>query len=157
MYGPINYITNEVKAIKGYILTPSKPVPVENLIANIVAIGEVDELWGKYYEIRKVEEALRRTNPNFKGFYTKVSYPSNLKKMVENFDYIMSQIPHEPEGEEAIVNRESPKWCWGITKIRDFLDIWDHTCIISVYFHKMNVIGWVRVFIMVEIDDTILI
>ena len=109
MYDPENYITNEVKAIRGYILPPSKPIPVEDLIANIVAIGEADELLRKYGEIRKVEEALKRTNPDFKGFYTEIPYPGNLRKMVENFDYIMSQMPYELEGEEAIVNRESPK------------------------------------------------
>ena len=109
MYNPKNYITNEVKAIRGYILPPSKLILVEDLIANIVAIGEADELLENYFEIRKVEEALRRTNPDFKGFYIEVPYPSNLKKMVENFDYIMSQMPHESEGEEATVNRESPE------------------------------------------------
>ena len=45
-----------------------------------------------------MEEALKRKNPNFKGFYTEVPYLGNLKKMVENFDYIMFQMPHEPEG-----------------------------------------------------------
>ena len=60
MYDPKNYIKNEAKSIRGYILPPSKPIPVENLIANIVEKGEADELLGKYYEIRKVEEALRR-------------------------------------------------------------------------------------------------
>ena len=63
---------------------------MEDLIANIVATGEADELLGKYCEIRKVEEALRRTNPNFKGFYIEIPYPRNLRKMVENFEYIMS-------------------------------------------------------------------
>ena len=71
--------------------------------------GEADELFGKYCKIRKVEEALRRTNPDFKGFYPEVPYPSTLKKMVANFDYIMSQMPHELEGEEATINRESPE------------------------------------------------
>ena len=92
MYDPKNYITNEVKAIRGYILPPSKPILMEDLIANIVATREVDGLLGKYYEIRKVEEALKRINPDFKGFYIEVPYPSNLRKMVENFDYVMSQM-----------------------------------------------------------------
>ena len=109
MYDPDNYITNEVKAIRGYILPPSKPIPMEDLIANIVATGEADELLGKYAEIRKVEDALKRTDPDFKGFYTDVPYPGNLKKMVKFFDHIMSQMPHELEGEEAIVNRDSPE------------------------------------------------
>ena len=109
MYDPENYITNEVKAIRGYILPPRKPIPVEDLIANIVATGEADEFLGKYCEIRKVEEALKRTNPNFKGFYTEIPYPGNLRKMEEDFDYIMAQMPNELEGEEATVNRESPK------------------------------------------------
>ena len=47
------------------------------------------------------------TNPNCKGFYIEIPYTSNLRKMVENFDYIMSQMPNELEGEEAMVNRES--------------------------------------------------
>ena len=89
MYDPNNYITNEVKAIRGYILSPSKQIPIEDLIANIVAIGEADELVRKYEEIRKVEVALKRTNPDFKGFYTEVSYPDNLRKMVDNIDFIM--------------------------------------------------------------------
>ena len=109
MYDPNNYITNEVKAIRGYILPPRKPIPIEDLIANIVETWEADEILRKYEEIRKVEEALKRTNPEFKGFYTEVPYPSNLRKMVDNFDYIMSQMPHEPEGEEATINRESPE------------------------------------------------
>ena len=109
MYDPDNYITNEVKAIRGYILPPSKPIPVEDLIANIVATGEADELLGKYAEIRKVEDALKRTNLDFKGFYTDVPYPGNLKKMVENFDHIMSQMTHEPKGEKATMNMNSPK------------------------------------------------
>ena len=50
-----------------------------------------------------------RTNPNLKGFYTKILYRVNLRKIVENFDHIMAQMPNEPEGEEAIVNLESPK------------------------------------------------
>ena len=98
MYDPDNYITNEVRAIRGYILPPSKPIPVEDLIANIVATREVDELLRKYEEIKKVENALKRTNPNFKGFYTEVPYPNNLRKMIKNFDHIMLQMPHEPEG-----------------------------------------------------------
>ena len=39
-----NYITNEDKAIRGYILPPRKPIPVEDLITNIVATREADEL-----------------------------------------------------------------------------------------------------------------
>lgn len=56
-----------------------------------------------------MEEALRRKNPDFKGFYTEVPYPGNLEKMVEIFYYTMSQMPHEPEGEEETINRESPE------------------------------------------------
>ena len=56
-----------------------------------------------------MEDSLKRTNPNFKGFYTDISYPRNLRKMVENFDHIMAQMPNELEGEEAMVNRESPE------------------------------------------------
>ena len=52
---------------------------------------------------------MKRTNPNFKGFYTEILYPRNLRKMVENFDHIMDQLPSEPIGEEAIVNREFPE------------------------------------------------
>lgn len=109
MYDPDSYITNEVKTIRGYLLPPSKPIPVEDLIENIVAIGEIDELLGKYFEIKKVEEVLKRTNPDFKGFYTDIPYLGNLRKLVENFDHIMAQMQNELEGEEAIVNRESPE------------------------------------------------
>lgn len=56
-----------------------------------------------------MEEALKRTNPYFKGFYIEIPYPSKLRKMVEKFDYIMSQMPNEPKGEEETVYRESPK------------------------------------------------
>ena len=52
---------------------------------------------------------MKRTNPNFKGFYTEIPYLGKLREMVDNFDYVMSQMPHEPEGEEAIVNTESPE------------------------------------------------
>ena len=109
VYDPDGYITNEVKTIRGFVLPPSKPIPVEDLIANIVATGEADELLRKYEEIRKVENALKGTNPDFKRFYTEVPYPNNPRKMIENFDHIMLQMPHEPEGEEAVVNRESPE------------------------------------------------
>ena len=56
-----------------------------------------------------MEEALKRTTPDFKGFYIEILYLDNLRKMVENFDYIMSQMPNELEGEEATMNRETPK------------------------------------------------
>ena len=105
MYDPENYITNEVKAIRGYILPLRKPIPIEDLISNIVAIGEANELLGKYIEIKKVEDAMKRTNLDFKVFYIDVPYPGNLKKMVEIFDHIMSQMPHELDRAETIVNR----------------------------------------------------
>ena len=110
MYDPENYITNEVKAIRGYIFHPKKPIPVEDLIANMIVTGEADELLGKCCEIRKVEEALIRTNPDFKCFYIEIPYPRNLRKMAENFDRIMAQMPSEIIGEETIVNRESPEF-----------------------------------------------
>lgn len=107
MYDSDNYVTNEVKAIRAYILPPSKPIPMEDLIVNIVAIGESKELLWKYCEIRKVEDALKRSNPNFKGFYTDIPYLGNLTKLVENFDYIIAQMTSQPVGEEATLNRES--------------------------------------------------
>ena len=44
IYDLENYITNEVKAIRGYVLPPRKPIPIEDLIANIVVIGESEAL-----------------------------------------------------------------------------------------------------------------
>lgn len=104
MYDLDNYVTNEVKAIRGYILAPSKLILVEDIIVNIVAIGESMELLGKYCEIIKVEDALMRTNLYFKGFYIEISYPLNLRKMVEKFDHIMAQIPNELVAEEETLN-----------------------------------------------------
>ena len=57
----------------------------------------------------KVEIALKKTNPNFKGFYTKIPYLANLRKMIKNYDKIMAQMPKEPMGDEARVNPESPE------------------------------------------------
>ena len=45
---------------------------------------------------------------DFKGFYTEIPYPVNLKKMIEIFDNIMAQMPEEPKGDDARVNLESP-------------------------------------------------
>ena len=55
----------------------------------------------------RVDAALRKTNPDFEGFYTKIPYPSNLKKMLEDFDNIMAQMLEDPEGDEARIKPES--------------------------------------------------
>ena len=109
MYDHDNYIRNQVKAFRGYVLPPSKQIPIEDLIANIVSIGEFEESMRKYYDIMRVDVALRKTNLDFKGFYTMVPYPFCLKQMVENYVDIMAQIPDEPMGEEASINPNSPK------------------------------------------------
>ena len=44
VYDPDNYVTNEVKAIRGYVLPPSKPIPIEDWIANIVVTRKSKEL-----------------------------------------------------------------------------------------------------------------
>ena len=71
-------------------------------------IGEYENLLQKYYDILRVDATLRKTNLNFKGFYTEIPYPVNLKKMIEIFDNIMAQMPEEPKGDDARVNLESP-------------------------------------------------
>ena len=52
----------------------------------------------------RVDATLRKKNPDFKGFYTKIPYLGILKKMIENFDNIMAQMPKEPKEDEARVN-----------------------------------------------------
>lgn len=79
------------------------------MIANIVAKGEADERLRKYNDIMRVDRELRRTDPNFKGFYMDNPYPYRLQKMIENYLHIMAQMPQDPLGEEDKVNPESPQ------------------------------------------------
>ena len=71
VYDPEYYITNEVKAIRGYVMPPTKQIPIEDIVANIVVIGESKNLLRKYYDMMRVDTTIRKTNPNFKGFILK--------------------------------------------------------------------------------------
>ena len=89
-----------LKEMRNYILPNSKEFPLEDIIPNIVAEGEVANKISKLEDVLRVEKELKRIDPQFLGFHMDIPYPHRIRKMVADHAEIMDKMPECPIGEE---------------------------------------------------------
>lgn len=109
IYDPEGYMRNTLKEIRGYVFPNTRESPQEDLITNLLVEGEAIDKLAKFDDVLRVENELKREDPSFKGFYLDVPYPCRIRKMVDEYIEITTQMQAKIMGEEGRVNLDFPE------------------------------------------------